>query len=151
MHKEECMTKRELASHTTVSSTPSTTSSRILHRFAYDYAGQLLNTAGITINGSQPWDIRVHDERLYLRCLLHGSLGLGEAYMDGWWDCDAIDEFICRLLQIQAPVQVGWLVNLPLWIDSGGVTGNTVRVRSSSVNATTTSATISMLRCSTAA
>lgn len=112
------MTERELASHPTVSSTPSTISSRILHRFAHDYAVQLLNTAGITINGSQPWDIRVHDERLYLRCLLHGSLGLGEAYMDGWWDCDAIDEFICRLLQIQAPVQVGWLVNLPLWIDS---------------------------------
>ena len=44
-----------------------------LHRLARQYALRVLDAAGITLNGSQPWDIQVHDERLYLRCLLYGS------------------------------------------------------------------------------
>ncbi len=111
------MTEHELASLNTTSQAPKPTH-RYLHRWARAYARKLLDAAGITINGSHPWDIHVHDERLYLRCLLHGSLGLGEAYMDGWWDCAAIDEFICRLLKVQAPQGVGWFVQLPLWFDS---------------------------------
>ncbi len=47
----------------------------------------------VTINGNRPQDIQIHDERIYLRLLLHGTLGLGEAYMDGWWDCEALDQF----------------------------------------------------------
>ncbi|HAN60460.1 MAG TPA: cyclopropane-fatty-acyl-phospholipid synthase, partial [Gammaproteobacteria bacterium] len=27
-----------------------------------------------------------------------GTLGLGEAYMDGWWDCPRLDEMVCRAL-----------------------------------------------------
>ena len=50
--------------------------------------------AGIGIDGDRPWDIRVHDERIYQRVLGDGTLGLGEAYMDGWWDCDALDELV---------------------------------------------------------
>ncbi len=111
------MTEHELASLNTTSQAPKPTH-RYLHRWARAYARKLLDAAGITINGSHPWDIHVHDERLYLRCLLHGSLGLGEAYMDGWWDCAAIDEFICRLLKVQAPQGIGWFVQLPLWFDS---------------------------------
>jgi len=53
----------------------------------------------VEINGPNPWDIRVHDERLYARVLREKNLGLGEAYMDGWWDCERIDEFICRVLR----------------------------------------------------
>ena len=44
----------------------------------------LLNEAGITINGNQPHDIQVYNEELYQRILQEGSLGLGESYMDGW-------------------------------------------------------------------
>jgi len=60
---------------------------------------ELLDTADIKINGSQPWDLQVHDARMYERILRDGSLGLGEAYMDGWWDCEALDEFIARVLK----------------------------------------------------
>jgi len=60
---------------------------------------ELLAGTGIEIGGSHPWDIRVRDDRFYGRVLKDGSLGLGEAYMEGWWDCDQIDEFICRLLR----------------------------------------------------
>jgi len=60
---------------------------------------ELLTTAGVQVDGSQPWDIQVHDDRFYNRILRDGSLGLGESYMDGWWDCDSIDAFIDRVLR----------------------------------------------------
>ncbi len=60
---------------------------------------QWLEETGVSINGTEPWDIRVRDDRFYARVLKDGSLGLGEAYMEGWWDCPRIDAFICRLLQ----------------------------------------------------
>ncbi len=44
---------------------------------------ELLREAGITINGDAPWDIQVFDERVYQLVLTKGSLGFGEAYMDG--------------------------------------------------------------------
>jgi cyclopropane-fatty-acyl-phospholipid synthase len=38
----------------------------------------------------------IHDfTSAYLR---DSSLGLGEAYMDGWWNCEAIDEMVTRVL-----------------------------------------------------
>lgn len=52
----------------------------------------LLERAGIAVDGRRRWDIRVHDARFFRRVLLQGSMGLGESYMDGWWDCDALDE-----------------------------------------------------------
>lgn len=111
------MAKHELASITTTPQTPRSTNGG-LHKLARSYVLKLLAAAGITVNGTQPWDIQVHDERLYLRCMLHGSLGLGEAYMDGWWDCEAIDECIRRLLSVQATQTIGWLARIPLWFDS---------------------------------
>jgi cyclopropane-fatty-acyl-phospholipid synthase len=53
--------------------------------------------AGIHIGGDEPWDVRVHNPRLYARVLAMGTVGLGDAYMDGWWDCDAIDEMVARV------------------------------------------------------
>ena len=58
----------------------------------------LLSGCGVTVNGSNPWDIKVNDERLYARVLRGKNQGLGESYMDGWWDCPRIDELMCRVL-----------------------------------------------------
>lgn len=58
---------------------------------------KLLNYAGIEINGPNPWDIQILDDRFYNRVMSDPSLGLGESYMDGWWDCARIDEMISRL------------------------------------------------------
>jgi cyclopropane-fatty-acyl-phospholipid synthase len=55
-----------------------------------------LAKADIRVDGDRPWDIRVHDDRLFHRVLAEGTLGLGEAYMDGWWDCDDIDALVMR-------------------------------------------------------
>jgi cyclopropane-fatty-acyl-phospholipid synthase len=51
----------------------------------------------MTINGDKPWDPQVHNEKLYDRVLGGGSIGLGEAYMEGWWDCAALDQFFFRV------------------------------------------------------
>ena len=61
-------------------------------------ARDLLEHAGIHIDGSAPIDLRVHDQRFYARVLAHGSLGLGESYMDGWWDADDLPGLCTRLL-----------------------------------------------------
>jgi len=58
----------------------------------------LLHVADVEIGGSRPWDIEVHDERFFRRVLGEGSLGAGEAFMDGWWDVDRLDECFARLL-----------------------------------------------------
>ena len=58
----------------------------------------LLKHANIEINGSNAWDIQVHNPDLFKRVIGQGSLGLGEAYMDGWWDVEQLDEFFYRVL-----------------------------------------------------
>lgn len=59
---------------------------------------RLLSEAGVEINGRSPWDIQVHDERFGSRVMRELNLGLGESYMDGWWDCERLDELFVRLL-----------------------------------------------------
>ena len=60
----------------------------------------LLGLAGIEVNGKNPWDIQVHDDRLWNRIISQRELGLAEAYMDGWWDVESIDQFLTKLLEI---------------------------------------------------
>ncbi|WP_075181687.1 cyclopropane fatty acyl phospholipid synthase [Pantoea sp. 1.19] len=61
-------------------------------------AREMLATAGIEVNGSRPWDIRVSHPDFFKRVLQQGSLGLGESYMDGWWQCERLDMFFHRVL-----------------------------------------------------
>lgn len=61
----------------------------------------LLDLAGIEIDGPAPHDIQVRDPRLFARVLAGGSLALGEAYMDRWWDCPRLDEFFARVLRVR--------------------------------------------------
>lgn len=56
----------------------------------------ILAPADIRIDGDRAWDLQVRDENFFHRVFADGTLGLGEAYMEGWWDCPALDEFICR-------------------------------------------------------
>ena len=60
---------------------------------------KILSQAGIEINGQNPYDIQVHNDKLYQRVLAQGNLGLGESYMDGWWDCEQIDELIAKIIR----------------------------------------------------
>jgi len=51
----------------------------------------------VEINGSRPWDMIIHDKRVFKRIIGDMSIGLGESYMDGWWDCDQLDTFFMRV------------------------------------------------------
>ncbi len=52
---------------------------------------ELLEPAGIKIDGTESFDIHVHNPDFHSEVLAGGSVALGESYMDGWWDCDALD------------------------------------------------------------
>ena len=60
-------------------------------------AERLLERADVKVGGVRPWDIQVNDPAFYQRVLFGGSMGLGESYMDGWWESGALDQFIERL------------------------------------------------------
>lgn len=60
---------------------------------------ELLASAGIRLNGPHPWDIQIRDRRWFGRVWRDKNLGLGESYMDGWWDCAQLDEMFHRLLR----------------------------------------------------
>lgn len=77
---------------------------------------ELLAGAGITINGDQPFDPQVHHAGFYRRVINEKALGLGEAYMDGWWDCAALDQFFDRVIRARLEKQVkgNWKVLWPV-------------------------------------
>jgi len=62
---------------------------------------KLLGESGIQVNGPNSWDIQIKPEfidEFYYRVIHYGSLGLGESYMDGWWNCEKLDEFFTKIL-----------------------------------------------------
>lgn len=65
----------------------------------YRIAREMLQSADIEVNGSRPFDIRVKNPHFFKRVLQEGSLGLGESYMDGWWECDRLDIFFQKVLR----------------------------------------------------
>ncbi|MFA5820341.1 MAG: cyclopropane fatty acyl phospholipid synthase, partial [Bacteroidales bacterium] len=64
-------------------------------------AEEILGLAGVKINGSNPWDIQIHNDEFYRRAITEGELGIGESYMDGWWDAEKVDELIYKILRAQ--------------------------------------------------
>lgn len=60
---------------------------------------ELLEQADITINGTRPWDIQLLAPGVIERAFAQGNLGLGEAYMNGDWEVEQLDEFFFRLLR----------------------------------------------------
>ena len=65
-----------------------------------DLALKLLDVAGIPLNSVEPWSIHVHNEEMWDRVISKKQLGLAESYMDGWWDCQALDVALTKLLSI---------------------------------------------------
>ena len=75
---------------------------------------ELLELANVELNGKSPWDIQVHNPNFYNRVLQDASLGLGESYMDGWWDCEALDQLVFRVLKanLDTKVKGDWKIAL---------------------------------------
>ena len=65
----------------------------------YRIAHEMLEKADIEVNGTRPWDIQIKNPDFFKRVLQEGSLGLGESYMDGWWECERLDMFFYRVMK----------------------------------------------------
>ncbi|HEY2837276.1 MAG TPA: cyclopropane fatty acyl phospholipid synthase [Rhizomicrobium sp.] len=76
----------------------------------------LLGLADITIGGTRPWDIRIIHDRFYRRVMAQGSVGLGESYMDGDWECSALDQFFDRVISRRLSDALGPTVPLALLV-----------------------------------
>ena len=81
----------------------STTTRKLLSsldpRRAQDLFRELLAQADIIVGGTRPWDLQVHDDRVWARLLRDGTLGAGESYVEGWWDTPELDQFIDHILR----------------------------------------------------
>lgn len=78
----------------------------------------LLMGAGIRVNGRRPWDMKVRARDVWSRIATKGSLGLGEAYMDGDWDAERLDQFFERVLRARLDQRVRpWRLMIPLLRD----------------------------------
>lgn len=67
---------------------------------------KILALADVRIDGDRPWDMIVHNEDFYDRVMGHGTMGLGESYMEGWWDAEALDQFFDKVLGAQLDKRV---------------------------------------------
>jgi cyclopropane-fatty-acyl-phospholipid synthase len=65
-------------------------------RHAEEAIRELLSESDIIVGGRRPWDIRVLNGEFYDRALEGGSLEVGESYVDGWWECDRLDQMFHR-------------------------------------------------------
>ena len=64
-----------------------------------DLIESFLSEAQIKPGGQRPWDIQIHDERLFSRVWSDGSMGVGESYMQGWWDAIQLDRFFEKVFE----------------------------------------------------
>jgi cyclopropane-fatty-acyl-phospholipid synthase len=73
---------------------------------------EILCIADVKIDGDRSWDIAVHNENFYRRVLRQGSLGLGESYMDGWWDCGELDQLVLKILaaDLRRKIPFHWML-----------------------------------------
>ncbi|MBI3005723.1 MAG: cyclopropane fatty acyl phospholipid synthase [Ignavibacteriales bacterium] len=76
---------------------------------------EILLLADVQINGTRPWDLQIHDNRFYRRVLGEGAMGLGESYMDGWWDCSHLDQFFHKVLSAHLEEKIKFLPSLVLF------------------------------------
>jgi cyclopropane-fatty-acyl-phospholipid synthase len=73
---------------------------------AQQAVADLLARANVAINGGRAWDLQVADTSVLDCVISNGNLGLGEAYMDGLWDVEHLDQFFHRVLAAHLDQQV---------------------------------------------
>ncbi len=90
---------------------------------------ELFASADVTINGDKPGDIQVKNDGFYGRLLREASIGLGESYMDEWWECDALDVFIEKILRVDMKKKIQGSLRLKLLTIQSLVTNMQSRAR----------------------
>jgi cyclopropane-fatty-acyl-phospholipid synthase len=93
----------------------------IANRNAEAVIREIFDSAGVGVEGKKPGDILVKNDAFYERLLRDASIGLGESYMDGWWECEELDLFMEKLLRVDVKkkIQGSWrlkLLTLQAWV-----------------------------------
>ncbi|MBT8491834.1 MAG: cyclopropane fatty acyl phospholipid synthase [Deltaproteobacteria bacterium] len=91
---------------------------------------ELFARAKVTIDGPERWDIQVHDQRFYGKLLRFGELGFGESYLDGWWDCDALEVLVDKLLRAKLHLELKGNLKMQLGVVKAIATNLQSRKRS---------------------
>ena len=75
---------------------------------------EIFASAGVGVEGREPGDILVKNPAFYGRFVREASIGLGESYMDEWWECEELDLFIEKLLRvdIKKKIEGSWRLKL---------------------------------------
>ncbi len=76
---------------------------------------ELLSEADVQINGDRPWDMQIHNNEFYDRVMRDQSLGLGESYVEGWWDAESLDKLFYRVIRanLEEHLKPSWAV---IWV-----------------------------------
>ncbi len=82
---------------------------------------EILELAGVKINGSNTWDIRIHNDEFYRRAITEGELGIGESYMDCWWDAEKVDELIYKILRTHLDEKIRQKLSILLRLFKAGL------------------------------
>lgn len=94
---------------------------------------EIFDSARVGVEGREPGDILVKNKGFYGRLLREASIGLGESYMDGWWECEALDLFIEKLLRIDIKKKIAGSLRLKLLTLQSIVTNMQSRARARQV------------------
>ncbi|MGA9333021.1 MAG: cyclopropane fatty acyl phospholipid synthase [Rudaea sp.] len=89
-----------------------------MESMSHSRVSQLLAQAGLTLNGGTPYDPQIHNDHFYARVVTHGSIGLGESYMDEWWDVRDLDGMLYRILAAGLDRKVHAIDDAWLWLKS---------------------------------
>jgi cyclopropane-fatty-acyl-phospholipid synthase len=108
-------------------------SNRSESRRAEAVVREIFGSAGVGVEGRAPGDILVKNDAFYGRLLREASIGLGESYMDGWWECDALDLFIEKLLRVDIKKKIEGSLRLKLLTLQAIVTNMQSRARARQV------------------
>jgi len=73
---------------------------------------ELCEAADVKIDGTCPWDFRVHNPSVFGRVLYDGSLAFGDTYVDSRWGCEAIHQLLSRFFAVEADIKIKDRLNL---------------------------------------
>ena len=56
-----------------------------------------LKEVDVVIGGSRDWDIQVKNKKFFRKVFLNANMGLGESYVNKYFECRRLDQLIYRL------------------------------------------------------